>query len=42
MPAALAFPLQGRANWAYKTDPSRTWTTAAWNAAAARAWAARR
>jgi hypothetical protein len=43
MPAALAFPLQGRRyNWAYETDPSRTWTTAAWSAVAARAWAVRR
>lgn len=43
MPAALAFPLQGAATTG-PMKPSRnpTWTTGAWNAVAARAWAARR
>ena len=40
MPAALAFPLQGRRyNWATKPTQNHTWTAVAWNAVAARAWA---
>jgi choline dehydrogenase len=43
MPAALAFPLQGRRyNWAYETEPEPYMNIAAWSADAAKGSAARR